>query len=290
MAVTSVLIWLLVLTVGCGQRTALSQGQGKHSGLQSDNRITTEGGPAPLYLDMSITPQQQEYKQGDVVNLIIKLKNIGKETLHIANTPTILVGSATISTTNYDRIAIPDLGNITLKPGDTINSSARWKQNGEPGKYQIEFGDINLGYTTMSGGGSRFFVQYPSGTVHMRTIESGETIKLPTEDGDLQFVLKRIEMNEHETKVYFDFITNLEAPMGYQMSLARSNDSAHPEPAAGDEQRQQKNGIIEGTATFNPITRDVTKLQILISDWSVIYKGVRTERLKGPWTIDVQIK
>ena len=97
-------------------------------------------------------------------------------------------------------------------------------------------------------------------------------------------------MNENDTKVYFDFDTDLDAPMGFQMSLARSNDHTLPEPALDVEQSQQNNGTIEGTAKFNPTTNEVTKLTLIISDWSVIYKGVRTDIFKGPWTIDVLIK
>jgi hypothetical protein len=197
-----------------------------------------------------------------------------------------LVGPATISTDKYDPIAIPELGDRTLKPGETISTSAIWKQSGEPGVYQVQFGDIDLGNTTLGGGGNRFFVKYPSDKVQTKTIESEAQIKLPTEDGDLTFVLKRIEMNEHETKVYFEFDTNLEAPMGFQISLASPTDDIHPFAV---EQNQQKKGIIEGVARFNPTTNDVTMLQIIISDWSVVYKGVRTDILKGPWKIDVPI-
>ncbi len=67
--------------------------------------------------------------------------------------------------------------------------------------------------------------------------------------------------------------------MGFQISLARSNDHTPPEPALDVEQSQQNNGTIVGTAKFNPTT-----------DWSVIYKGVKTDILKDPWTIDVLIK
>ena len=63
-----------------------------------------------------------------------------------------------------------------------------------------------------------------------KTIDSGAIIKLPEGDGDLKFVVKRIEMNEHETVVYFDFNTDLEAPMGFQMALVRSNGEAYLEP------------------------------------------------------------
>lgn len=287
MSVTVVLIWFLVLMIGCDQQPALIQGQTNSSGLQP----SVIHRPAPHYLEMSITPKKQEYKQADIVTFTIKIKNVWKESLHIVNTPNILVGPATDPLNKYDHIKILNLGNKTLKPGETIISSATWKQSGEPGWYQIEFGDIDLGHTTLSGGGNRFLIKYLSNKVQMKTIESRKKIKLPEEDGELTFVVKRIEMNEHGTVVYFDFNTKQEAPMGFQMALVRSNGQAHlePEPEHGGEQSEQKNGVIHGLAKFNPTTTNITQLQIVITDWSVIHKGVSTEIMKGPWTVDIPL-
>jgi hypothetical protein len=282
---TGVLIWLLVVLVGCSQHSELNQ-EGNSLVIHSDHHLNVRGGPAPNYLLMSITPQQQEYKQDDVVNFTITMKNVWKESLQIVNNPNILVGPATISTNQYHPIVVPDLVNKTLKPGETIVSSATWQQSGEPGLYQVQFGDIDLEDTKLSGGGSSFFVKYPAGKVQTKTIKTKAEIKLPTENGDLTFVLKSIEMNDHETKVYFEFVTDLDASMGFQISLASSNDDIH---SFGIEQSQPEKGIIKGTAIFNPTTNDVSKLQIKISDWTVIYKGVRSETRKGPWTVVVPI-
>jgi hypothetical protein len=285
--ITFVLVWILVMLAGCGQHFETKAEQGGTLTIQSDNHVVDKGGPAPSYLLMSIKPEHEEYKQDEVVNFTITIKNVWKESLQILNNPNILVGPATVSTNEYDPITVPDLGERTLKPGETISTSAAWKQSGEPGQYHVQFGDIDLGNTKLSGGGGRFFIKYPADKVQTKTFKTDAEIKLPTENGDLTFALKSIEMNEHETKVYFEFVTDLNAPMGFQISLAGSNEDIHP---FGVEQSQPKKGIIAGVAMFNPTANDATKLQIIISDWTVVYTGVRSEILKGPWIIDVPIK
>jgi hypothetical protein len=64
--------------------------------------------------------------------------------------------------------------------------------------------------------------------------------------------------------VYFDFDTDLDAPMGFQISLTRLSDHMNPEPALGVEQSQQNNGTIEGTAKFN---RQLMRLRSLHSSF-----------------------
>jgi hypothetical protein len=245
---------------------------------------------APNYLEVSIKPEQQEYNLADTVKFSVQIKNVWKETLNIRNMPSILVGPVNIPSDQLYSISLPEIGNRTLKPGETITSSAIWKQNGKPGLYRVEFGWIDLGNTRIGGSGGSFFVKYPPNEVQVKTIDVGAVVKLPTEKGKLTFVLKNIEMNERGTQVNFDFLTDLEAPMGFQMSLARSAGERQHEPAHGLDQSVQNNGIIHGVATFNPVTKDVTKLQIIISDWSVVYKGIKTEVVKGPWIIDVPLK
>jgi hypothetical protein len=288
------IVWILliVLSVGCGDKPALSQEQSNNLSIKKEGPAIIKEGPAPRYLEWTITSEREEYKQGETVSFVINIKNVWSESLHISNTPNILVGSATEPTNKYDHILIPNLSDKTIQPGETIRSTATWTQSGKPGLYQVEFGDIVFDHSTVSGGGKRFFVKYPPDAVQIKTIEHEVKTQLPTEKGELTFVLKRIEMNEHETKVYFDFLTDLEAPLGFQMSLARSagNSEIAPEPNIGDEQSVQKNGVIQGLAKFNPVTKDATKLHIIISDWSVIYKGVKTEVVKGPWIIDVPLQ
>ncbi|WP_274648830.1 hypothetical protein [Paenibacillus humicola] len=295
LVVVALMFLVFLILIGCGQKLANSPSKlNSGEGLQSEKQTSIrEGrGPAPVYLEFSVVPEHQDYDQGDSVHFSISIKNVWDDSLDIANIPSILIGPFAIPTDKYERVSITSIGKKTLKPQESITASAVWHQNGEPGLYQVEFGDIDLGHTRLSGGGSRFFVKYSSEKILTKTIEPGAIIKLPEEDGDLSFVVKRIEMNEHETVVFFDFNTEQEAPMGFQMALVRSNGEAHlkPEPDHGGEQSEQKNGVIHGLAKFNPTTTDITQLQIVITDWSVIHKGVSTEIIKGPWTVDIPLK
>ena len=139
-----------------------------------DGLIPTDLDPSTL----SLMPERQEYKQAEAVTFSVKIKNVWKKYLHIANTPTILVGPATISTNKYTSIAIPDFSNKTLKPGETMRSSVTWTQSGEPGWYHMEFGDIKLGNTIIGGGGGSFsFVKYPTDNIQSKTIVSGAKMK-----------------------------------------------------------------------------------------------------------------
>jgi hypothetical protein len=261
--------------------------------LQSEKQTSIhEGGPAPVYLEFSVVPEHQDYDQGDSVRFSISIKNVWNDSIQIANIPSILIGPFATPTDKYERISIPSIGNKILKPQESISALAVWHHNGEPGLYQVVFGDIDLGHTRLSGSGSRFFVKYPSGQIQNKTIDSGAKINLPADNGDVTLIVKRIEMNDHETLVYFDFNTDQEAPMGFLMALGRSIGETHlePEPDHGGEQNEQKKGVIHGLAKFNPTTTDITQLQIVITDWSVVHKGVSTEIIKGPWKVDIPLK
>ncbi|QHW31740.1 hypothetical protein GZH47_13425 [Paenibacillus rhizovicinus] len=249
-----------------------------------------KGGPAPRYLELSVHPQGDHFKQADKVKFLIDVKNVSKETLQIANTPSILVGPALTTTNEHAVIALYDWKGRTLKPGETATASAVWKQTGKPGWYSVEFGPIQLGRTTTGGAGTRFFVSYPADALQLGKVESGAKLKLPTENGELEFVLKNIEMTDRLTTIAFEFHTDLMSPMSFQIAMAPSNDAAHPEPALSVEQNGEKDGVIKGKATFAPVSKDAKSLRFVISDWSVVFKGDHTEIRKGPWTIDVPLK
>jgi hypothetical protein len=291
-----VLLLLVVLVIGCEYEPANSSSKQSNDvgeGLQTEKHSSfREDGPSPVYIKFTAVSDQRDYDQGDAVHLSISIQNVWKDSIEIVNIPSILIGPFTTPTDKYERISIPSIGNIKLKPKESITASVVWHQVGSPGLYQVEFGEINLGNTRLSGGGSQFFVKYASEKILNKTIEPAAMIKLPEEDGELTFVVKRIVMNEHETVVYFDFNTHQEAPMGFQMALIRSNEKTQlePEPNHGSEQSDQNNGVINGVAKFNPTTTDITQLQIVITDWSVIHKGINTEIIKGPWKVDIPLE
>lgn len=277
--VTILLLCLIILS-GCN---------GVKTGKVGIEKNELHHGPAPNYLEFTALPEHQDYKSGESVRLNVSIKNVWKDPIQINNVPYVLIGSIMKPSDQYESIAISSFKNKTLKPQEELKEEIIWQLKGEPGWYQAELGEINIGGTRLSGNARRFFVENSVNRVLIKSIKSGISFKLPSDSGETTFIIKSIEMNEHHTQVYFDIKTNQAAPIGFHMTLSRSNGITDPGPALGLEQSEIKDGLISGSAVFNPTTVDVDQITIQINEWAVVHTGIGVETLKGPWNVNIPL-